>query len=88
MARSKIVINGVTGSYYEGAVGDVIRLANDNSGDESSILWALATGSQPSGSYDGLTNPITFTTYLTASKEGNYLIQNVVDIYIAVLLGQ
>ena len=79
MARALITINGVTRTYYEGVVGDVIALGNDDEGGEASIQWVSLTGSQPSGSYDGFADPIAFTTALTASKEGNYLVSSVVN---------
>jgi len=79
MAQSQIVINGITGSYYEAVIGSAVTLDNDGDGGESTILWVAATGSQPSGSYDGFTDPVAFSTTLTGSKEGNYLVLNIVD---------
>lgn len=79
MARSRITINGLTSSYYEAGVGDTVQLTNDGEGDEVSVLWVAATGSQPSGSYDGFSDPLSSSPTITVRKEGNYLIRNLVD---------
>lgn len=80
MALSNIVINGVSASYVEVPINTTVNISNDGDGGESSIVWSAITGSQPSGSYDGFTgSPTTFATTFIAKKEGNYVINHLID---------
>jgi len=79
MSRARIVINGITGSYVEVPLNESVTVANDGDGSETSVLWVSLTGSQPSGAFDGFTDPTAASTTIQPKKEGSYLIYNIVD---------
>jgi len=79
MPIAKITINGATSSFAVVPIGSTVNLTNDGDGAETSFLWAVATGSQPSGSYDGFDDPTSETPTFTPNKEGSYAGTLIVD---------
>lgn len=77
MTQASIAINGVSGSNVDLPIATLVTLNNVGNGGESTFLWTILD--QPSGTADALSSTTVQSPTFTPNKEGDYLIQVIVN---------